>query len=180
MLVHLVVTVLLAGIACLLLWVFCRQTGRHLPGYALPMVGASIAIAYGVYAEYSWASRMESGLPASIVVLERIDDRSALAPWTWIVPRVERFSAVDLSAIRRHPEYPNLRLSDVLLLQRFSPVLRVPQLVDCEQQRVTDVPTGNGFSQGGLPDGIEWQEREASDNFVSAVCSEKARELSTP
>ena len=170
MLVHLVATIALAVVACLLLWAIGRRFRRPLPGYALPMVAAAVAIGYGVYAEYSWASRMEAGLPASIVVLSRVEDSSALAPWTLLLPRVERFSAVDTTALRRHPAHPELRLAEVLLLQRFHPVRRVPQLVDCAGARVADVPPDGGFDAEGLPADPRWRSGEDEARLVTAVC----------
>jgi len=171
MLVHLVATLALATVACLTLWSLARSFGRPLPRYLLPMMAGSVAIAYGVYAEYSWASRTVDGLPASFVVLQRGDERTALAPWTWLVPRTVRLATIDTAAVRRHPEHPELRLLDVVLLERFHPTVRVTTLVDCAGGRRADVGAGQAFDADGLPAGLGWREVGAEDDLVRAVCT---------
>lgn len=179
MLVHLVATVALATVACLTLWSLARALRRPLPRYLLPMIAGSVAIAYGVYAEYSWASRTVAGLPASFVVLQRGEERTALAPWTWLVPRTVRLATIDTAALRRHPEHPELRLLDVVLLERFHPTVRVTTLVDCAGGRRADVVTGQPFTADGLPAGLDWREVGAEDRIVEAACGTPTTALST-
>ena len=171
MLVHLVATLAVALVACLLAWALGRRFRRPLPGYALPMVAAGVAIGYGVYAEYSWAGRTEAALPGSFAVLQRVDERSAFAPWSWLVPRVVRLSAIDTAAVRRHPSHPELRLLDIVLLGRFQPTRRVAQLVDCDGERRADLATGATFGADGLPAEIRWRERAVDDPVVLGACA---------
>lgn len=170
MLVHLVATLALVAVACLMLWAGFRQLGRAMPRYLLPMVAGVVAIGYGIYAEYTWGARTVRALPEDFVVLQRVDERSALAPWTWLVPRVVRLSAIDAAAVRTHPAHPALRLADVFLLERFHPTRRVAQLVDCESLRRADLEAGDAFGPDGLPPGLAWRDVGAEDAIVRGVC----------
>jgi len=172
MFVHLFVTIAIAAIACLMFWAIGRHLNRPLPGYALPMVGALVAIGYGIYAEYSWGGRTEEALPDSFVVLQRIEARSAMSPWTWLVPATVRLSAIDASAVRRHPAHRELRMLDVLLFERFYPVRRITQLVDCAGARRADLTADEAFATDGLPAQPNWRDVDADDQVISATCAD--------
>ena len=170
MLFHLVATLALALVGCLMLWTVFRHLKRPMPRYLLPMTAGVVAIGYGVYAEYTWGTRTVDALPDSFVVLQRIDERTALAPWTWLVPRVVRVSAIDTAAVRRHPAHPELRLLDVFLLARFNPTRRVAQLVDCDAGRRADLAPDDAFGADGLPPDVAWRDAGVDDPIVRGAC----------
>ena len=174
MLVHLVATLALVLVACLTSWAAFHRLGRPMPRYLLPMTAGTVAIAYGVYAEYTWGSRTAAALPDSFVVLQRIDERSALSPWSWVLPRTVRLSAIDGAAVRRHPAHPELRLLEVFLLERFHPTRRVAQLVDCLGGRRADLAAARVFSADGLPDGLDWRVVGTDDDVVREACAAPA------
>ena len=163
MLVHFVVTVAIAVVACLMLWALFHTLRRPMPRYLLPIVAGSVAIGYGIQAEYTWSERTAGVLPDSFAVLSTVEDRSAFAPWTWLVPKTVRFSAIDADAVGRHPAHPELRLVTVLLFERFHPVRRVPQLIDCAGGRRADPGDGRAFAEDGLPESLVWRDFEAED-----------------
>ena len=170
MLVHLVATLALAVVACLALWTGFRHAGRRMPRYLLPMTAGVVAIGYGVYAEYTWGARTVAALPPSFAVVRRVDERAALAPWTWLVPRTVRIAALDTAAVRTHPGHPRLRLLDVLLLERFHPTRRVTQLVDCAGGRRADIGAGDALGPDGLPPDALWRDVGADDPIVRGAC----------
>lgn len=171
MLVHLVATLALVVIACVLLWAVFHHLGRAMPRALLPIVAGSVAIGYGIYTEYSWGWRTEDALPDSFVVLKRVEERSALAPWTWLVKPVVRLSAIDLSAVRRHPAHPDLRLLEVFLLERFYPARHVAQLVDCAGARRADIVADEGLDADGLPTKPLWRVAGPDDALISKACT---------
>jgi len=171
MLIHLVVTFALIVLACVSVWAVWHRLGRPMPRYLLPMTAAVVAIGYGVYAEYSWGERTEATLPASFVVLQRIEDSSALSPWSLLIPRTVRLSTIDTAAVKRHPAYPELRLFEVMLFERYHPVRRVGQLVDCVAGRRADMMDGEGLAANGLPEDIRWRDAGMDDRIVAAACT---------
>ena len=170
MLVHFVVTLAVTVVACLMCWAVFHTLRRPMPRYLLPLIAGSVAIGYGIQAEYTWGSRTAGVLPDSFAVLREVEDRSVFAPWTWLVPKVVRFSAVDTAAIGRHPSHPDLRLVDVLLFERFHPVRRVPQLIDCAGERRADPGDGRAFTVDGLPEELVWRAFDEGDALPEAVC----------
>ena len=180
MLVHLVATLALVLVACLMLWAGFRRAGRPMPRYLLPMTAGAVAIGYGVYAEYTWGARTADALPDSFVVLQRVDERSALAPWTWLAPRVVRLSAIDAAAVRTHPEHPTLRLVEVYLLERFHPTRRVTQLVDCAERRRADVAAGDVFGADGLPSDPDWRTVGYDDALLRGACASAGAHRRSP
>ena len=160
----------MAIVSCALLWAGFRHLGRSMPRYLLPMMAATVVIGYGVYAEYTWNARTTGALPASYEVLVRGEERTALAPWTWIWPRAVRLSAIDLDAIRHHPTHPELRLVEVFLLERFHPTRRVRQLVHCADQRGADVAHEPVFTSNGMPVAHNWRAVDTDDRLLVAAC----------
>ena len=156
--------------ALLLAWAVARTRGRALPRSAWPILTALSLIGYGVYDEYSWESRTRAALPAEVAVAGRGASRSPLAPWSYLVARVDRLSLIDRRRVRTHPDHPSLRLIEIALLERMRPTLLVNEMVDCAAGRAAALGDATEFGPDGLPGGTRWYPLEPDDARLGIVC----------
>ena len=182
MIVRLVAATVVAGAVLLTAWGIQRARGRPMPRSAWPLLLAASLIGYGVYDEYSWRSRTVAALPASAVVVGEGASRSVLSPWALALPRIDRLSVVDRAAVRTHPEHPDLRLAEVVLLERLHSTLRVEEIVDCANGRAAVLGASPEFGDDGLPVGVRWTALEPGDAHLDAACGKltPARSSASP
>lgn len=174
MIVHLISTFALAALAVLFAWAVFRTLKRPMPRALIPALAALSAIGYGIYSEYTWESRTLAQLPDSIEVVHRLQGTSAFSPWAYIVPRTDKLSVVDTQAALRRPELPHLVIVDLLILQRFNPVIRARQLIDCQQLRRADLKTDQAFDEQGLPMDVQWDSLDNDHPLLGVVCKDPA------
>lgn len=170
MTVNLIVSLLMGAIAALFAWAGFRTFKRKPPPYVLPAVAGAAILAYTVYADYTWAERTEQTLPKSVVVVQRVQVDTLLAPWSYVWPMVQRFTAVDPAAFMRNSAHPDWVLFKLYLFSRYQPTHSVPMLMDCTGSRMTPVEGAN-FLPDGLPAHPEWQPLAADDPLLRAVCA---------
>lgn len=170
MTVNLLVSLLMGAIGALFVWAGFRTFKRKPPRYALPAVAGLAILAYTVYTDYSWAARTAQTLPKGAVVVQKVRVDSLLAPWSYLWPIVQRFTAVDPAGFMRNPAHPDLVLFKLYLFSRYQPAHSVPMLMDCTEARMTMVE-GKGFQPDGLPANPQWQQLAANDLLLSAVCA---------
>lgn len=174
MIVHLISTLALAAISVLFAWAVFRTLKRPMPRALIPALAAISAIAYGIYSEYTWESRTLAQMPESIEVVHRFQGASVFSPWAYVVPRTDRLSVVDVQASRRHPALPQMIMIDLLFLQRFNPVIRARQLIDCQEFRRADLKAEQAFDEQGLPVDVIWDPLGQDHQLIDVVCSETA------
>lgn len=170
MIVQLISAVLLAMFAMLFCWAIFRTLKRPMPKSLYPVVAAASAIAYGIYSEYTWADRTIAELPGSIEVVHELSGTSVLSPWSFVIPRTDRLSLIDKASIRRNDALPDHVMTELLLMQRFSPVVRVSQLIDCNGERRTDVTSDAIFDDDGLPSNAQWEELDEEHPLLRVLC----------
>lgn len=147
-----------------------RLVGLHPPRWIAPLTGGVAMFAFMLWNEYTWFDRAAAALPPGVVVAETYDHASALQPWTLAVPRITRFAAVDLEGAARHPDHPGTLLADVMLVERFSGTVRVPQIFDCTAGRRALPPEDLDTTDW---DRLRW-EGTGEDALVRAACDPDA------
>lgn len=171
MTLHLVAT-LAAGIcAAGVIYLLYRLIGRKPAGYLMPTAAGVAMIGFTIWSEYSWASRTVNELPDYVVVVKEFPNRAAWRPWTYVIPQIDRFIAVDTSKIRRNERLPGYVLAEVLFVERRSPTAATQQLFDCSNARRTDVDPSKGFDDDGLPLDQNWTPIEADSAIYKTVCA---------
>lgn len=166
-----IVATLFAGLAMAgIVMLLNRVTGGRLPKWAMP-VGAGLAmIAATVANEYSWYERTVKGLPEGINVVVENKNRAAYRPWTYAVPFVDRFVAVDKKSVRTHPQQPDLRLVDTLFMGRWSAPEKLTVLLDCKQQRRAPLMDAVVFADDGTVNNADWVNAGSDDPVLAAIC----------
>ncbi len=147
--------------------------GRWIPGlprWLTPVAAGAAMIAATIASEYGWYERTRTSLPQEFMVIETVENRALYRPWTYVVPFVDRFAAVDTASIQTHGARPDQRLADLYLLGRWAPVSKLPVAVDCAGSRRANLVDGVEFdAEGGLI-GASWVSVDEGDSVVAAIC----------
>ncbi len=149
-----------------------RLTRGRLPRWTVPAAAGLGMIAFSVWSEYSWFERTEAGLPDSVAVVAMHESRAPWRPWTYVVPQVSGFAAVDRGALRRNAEVPGQVLTEVFIVERWAPVRKVPVLLDCPGHRRADIVDGARFAANGAVEDADWIALDDDDRLMGAVCAE--------
>lgn len=147
-----------------------RVRGQKPPRYLIPLAAGLAMLGYGVWADYSWASRTIAELPGHVKVVKRIAAPSPWKPWTYLVPQVDRFVAVDTSEVRRNDKLPGLVLAELILVARLEATVTTTQLFDCPKARRTDVIASEGFTEDGMPKNPDWEPLDPADELYAQIC----------
>ncbi len=147
-----------------------RMTGRRLPRWLLPASLGFAMITFAVWNEYTWFSRVTAALPESVEVVLPVKESSFWRPWSYAVPMVTRFIAVDQAAVQKSEESPGLVRTDAILVQRWMATQRVPVAFDCTGTRRADLAGGAQLAADGTLTGGAWIELPADDPFMLAAC----------
>ena len=145
-------------------------SGGRVPGYMVPIAAGLGMLLFSLWSEYSWFSRVRSQLPERVAILRTFEERSTLKPWSYLVPRIERFSAFDPASLHTHPDFPDLRMVEVVLVAHLQPTFTVTQLVDCAAGRSAEVDGQLTLSDGGAPVDADWQRMDEGDPLLVAAC----------
>ncbi|WP_269580799.1 hypothetical protein [Roseibium sp. Sym1] len=170
MFVELIAT-LVAGVAGAgLVMLLNRLLGGRLPRWFAPVAAGAAMLLTTIASEYGWYDRTRQTLPESVVVAQTVESRAFYRPWTYVVPFVERFVAIDMASLQTHPEQPGLRLVDAYFFGRWSPVNKLPVIADCVELRRAALVDGVSFEADGAVKGITWTPVSDKDAIVSTIC----------
>lgn len=143
-------------------------TGGWLSRAIVPVAAGGAMLGFAIWSEYTWASRTMAGLPDGLTEVRRAETSTPLKPWTLIAPQTSGLIAADAEGARRHPDHPDLRLTDLYVFGRWRPASRVPQLVDCQAPARADVAAGDLTRP---PSELAWIDLSEDDPIVTSVCS---------
>ena len=170
MFVELIAT-LVAGVAGAgLVMLINRMLGGRLPRWFAPVAAGLAMLVTTISNEYGWYDRTRQTLPDELVVAQTVENQAFYRPWTYIVPFVERFVAIDMASLQTHPAQPDLRLVEAYFFGRWSPVNKLPVIADCTALRRAALVDGVSFEAEGEVTGITWTHVSAEDPIVSTVC----------
>ncbi|OWY03165.1 MULTISPECIES: hypothetical protein [Thioclava] len=149
-----------------------RIRGEKLPKWVMPAAIGAALIGYTIWSEYSWFPEMRSEMPDTVVVLQKIDESVPWRPWTYLVPMVTRFMAVDGGKVE-HPVAgkPELVETDLLLIGRWQNLQTVPTVYDCKTDSRADLVNGATLSKDGELSGGGWLKLTPDDPGLKAVCA---------
>ena len=134
-------------------------------------MGGLAMLLYGVWSEYSWASRTKAALPDHIVVAKTYSSQSIFSPWTYLFPREDRMTLIDLSKHKRNEKYPDIILTELLLIKRFEQTARVAQLFNCKEYSRADLKSPSQLSDENFMQQVKWQTLNKDDNLLRKVCN---------
>ena len=163
--------VIFAGVAGAgLMMVLNRLTGSRLPKWLTPVAAGGAMIAATVSSEYSWYTRTSATLPEGFEVFETVETTAMWRPWTYVYPLTERFAALDTASVQTNPAHADLRIAQIYLYGRWSPLNRVNVAADCAQNRHAALIDAISFDDTGNIVGAQWVAAAENDRLVPAVC----------
>lgn len=147
-----------------------RVLGKQAPRWLLPTVAGAAMLNFHIWNEYTWFDRASKALPDHVVVAEHYTYKSMLQPWTLLAPRINRFTALDRSSIRRNERAPGYVMADIYLVARLERTAKLTQIYDCKKERRTDVSRSTATNERGLPIDAVWIAWESDDSLFQLVC----------
>jgi hypothetical protein len=155
----------------LLVWAL-RRRWTDIPRWATPVAAGLGLILTTLWMEYTWFDRVSGALPSDFVVTNPETTASPLRPWTYAIPLVGRFTALDASKLARHPARDALVVAPVFGFARWQNPKNALMVFDCAGQRRVPVVEGMEIGADGTLTGAEWQVLDIMDGLQEAACTE--------
>lgn len=165
---------IIAGVAmALLVWAVNRTLLRGLlPKWLVPVSAGLAMIVATISSEYGWFARTQANMPEGFVVAQSVEETAFYRPWTYAVPFVSRFVAVDQATVRQHAEQPGQRIVDLVFYGRWARTAKIPVLFDCTGNKRADIVDGVEFGDNGEALGVDWRTVSTNDPIQQAACAE--------
>jgi len=165
------VAAIVAGVAAAgVVMILNKLLGGRLAKWLMPVVAGLTMLGVTIANEYGWFPRTKAALPSGFTIAETVESKAYYRPWTYIVPYVERFAAIDGQTIKTHDERPGWKLAELYLFGRWAPVHKFPILADCPGQRRAALTDGVGFDEDGGIEGVNWVPVSAPDPILTTIC----------
>lgn len=155
-----------AGVVLLVNW----MTGRRLPRWLMPVAAGAAMIGFAIWSEYNWYPRTAGQLPEEVVIVSTNESRAIYRPWTYVVPYIDRFSAIDTSRALTNEAQPGQVIVPMIFLGRWAPGSEIPVIVDCSGSRRAELADGISFDDSGAVAGARWIEVDETDPLLRAAC----------
>lgn len=155
-----------AGVALLL----NKVLGGRLPRWLTPVAAGGAMLAITITNEYGWYDRTVQALPDGLDVALAVEDRAFYRPWTYFVPFVSRFLAIDTATMRTNEALPGQKMVEVYVFARWAAPQSRLVMVDCAGGRRADIVRGTAFADDGALDGLNWLDAGPDDPIVRSTC----------
>ncbi|WP_170324633.1 hypothetical protein [Ruegeria arenilitoris] len=147
-----------------------KLTGGRLPRWAAPVAAGLGMIGMTIASEYSWYDRTVETLPDGMEIVQEVESRAFYRPWTYAVPFVDRFAAIDTVSVRTNEQVPQQRLVDMYFFGRWAPISKLPVAVDCASNSRASLADGVEFGDDGHLINVDWLSVEDGDPIIEATC----------
>lgn len=141
-----------------------KGTGGRLPRWLVPVAAGAAMLVASIANEYGWYDRTEAALPDGFAAVTVNESRAFWRPWTYVVPMVDRFIAVDLDHRVANAQTEGLYMVRAAFYGRWRPISETQIMVDCIGER-TAIPSGDA----GTP---IWR-ADPTDPILTAVCAQE-------
>jgi len=152
-----------------------KLLGGRLPRWVVPIAAGTAMLAMAISNEYGWYPRTARSLPEGLDVAATAESDAFYRPWTYVIPLVTRFLAVDMGSMRTNQALAAQHIVDVYAFARWEPVRKLGVAVDCADDRRADLVPGVTFAADGAIQGATWHRVGADDPIVRTVCEAGAR-----
>ncbi|UWQ34887.1 hypothetical protein K3555_10510 [Leisingera sp. M527] len=164
------IAVIFAGIAAAgVVMLLGKTMGGRLPRWLAPVAAGLAMIAATIASEYGWYPRTAAALPEGLVIADTVENQSFYRPWTYAVPYVDRFAALDTATMKTHADHPQIYLGELYFFGRWAPVSKLPVWLDCGSGRRALAAGDTGFA-GGLPENLDWVGGGGDDPILATAC----------
>ncbi|WP_170381421.1 hypothetical protein [Ruegeria atlantica] len=147
-----------------------KLTGGRLPRWTAPVAAGLGMIGMTIASEYSWYDRTVETLPEGMEIVQEVESKAIYRPWTYAVPFVNRFAAIDTASVRTNEQVPEQRLVEMYFFGRWSPISKLPIAVDCAANKRASLADGAEFGDDGQLLNADWLNVNAQDPIIEATC----------
>lgn len=172
MLMDMIATLAAGAALCCAALIARHLSGGRLPKWLLPASFGLGMLLFSVWNEYTWHDRATDALPPEVIILTSPADRVPYRPWTYIFPVSTRFAALDRRVLQRSETNPDLLRVDAMVVQRWSPTVRIPLAFDCAAGRRAELIEGATLAPDGTLTGADWLTVHPVDELQRAACQE--------
>ncbi len=159
------IAVFVAGFAGAgIMLVIVKGSRGRLPRWLVPVAAGAAMLAATIANEYGWYGRTQAALPGGFTAIAVNEQRVFWRPWTYVVPMVDRFIAVDLDHPVENAQTDGLYMVRAAFYGRWRPTSETQILVDCAGGR-TAIPSGDN----GAP---VWRS-DPQDPILGAICTQE-------
>ena len=168
---ELIAALVAAAVCGLMAWAL-RRWVPSLPKWLVPLSAALGLIAFTVWSEYDWYSRVSAELPASFTIVDVQEEAMPLRPWTYLKPIKMRFLAMDRAKTVSHPQVGSLHIVTLYSFARWKAPEQRLMAVDCTGNRQVMLAEGVVIAEDGTMTGADWAPVSADDKLQEAACKE--------
>mgnify|MGYP001168465813 CR=1 FL=1 len=148
-----------------------RLSNRRLSRAIIPFAMALGMIGYNVWNEMSWYSRTSAALPNRFVVIEDGPPVSSpISPWTYIVPRIDKFRVLDTQSVQPLPKSDGRYLAKVHDIERYLGSRDSSVIVDCGTKEQAEITAATSFNEDGLPSNVAWGKIAPVNHIAGSIC----------
>ena len=163
---------LLAAAALGLIAWAARRWFAGMPKWSVPVAAGVGLIGATIWLEYDWFNRVSAELPPGFVVVNAEAAGSPLRPWTYVVPLVTRFDALDMPKRAQHPNRAEMVMLPVYGFARWKVPQNMLMIFDCAGKRRVPLTETVTIHNAGTLTGGEWVVLDANDEMQEAACRE--------
>jgi hypothetical protein len=154
-----------AGIA-ILFYKYILRMPR--PKAAIPVAAGGMMILFQVFLDYGWFSRATADFEDDLVVVSTFEGKSLLQPLSYVIPRTDRFIALEVATLKEHDSLPGVKLGTLHIIARDAPNGQRDQLFDCVNNKRADVTPGLSLTAADLQSKAKWL--DMPNGWSEAAC----------
>lgn len=166
------IAVIVAGIAAGGVVLIVRRAIPAMPRWMMPVVAGAAMLAVSISLEYSWFQRNAAALPDGVEVATTHENRAFWRPWTYAVPYIDRFIAVDRVGMLQNPAAENQQMTSLYIFGRWTPVRRIRAVFDCKTGRRADLLPDVVLADDGVVPDSAWIVTGRDDAVTRIVCDQ--------
>lgn len=173
MFIHLLATLAMGAIGAGVVFVIARTFSTKAPRVAYPLAIAIGMLSYSIYDEYSWYDRSSGTMPTRYKIVRTYATSMPYQPWTYLVPRTYKYDALDLASPHSNPNASDLKLVRLTRVTRNTSSVTINAILDCANDRFTEVDANTKFADTGLPIEADWQKLSGHRVLRETICDTK-------
>ena len=156
-----------AGLAVLF---FKYILNRPRPKAAIPLAAGVAMIGLQIVLDYGWYHRATADFGDDIVILQTAEGTSLLQPLSFIIPRTDRFLALDKTSIKSNQALPDIKLVALFEVKKDGLNSDILQLVDCKANKRADWSGDLPLSPENVSQKANWFNLSQNDPLSKAAC----------
>lgn len=154
-----------AGIA-ILIYKYILRIPR--PKAVVPIAAGCAMILLQIVLDYYWFSRATDDFEGDLVVVSTFEGKSLLQPLSYVIPRTDRFIALEVATLKEHDSLPGVKLGTLHIIARDAPSGQRQQLFDCVNNKRADVTPDLSLTAADLQSKANWL--DMPNGWSEAAC----------